>query len=527
MPRDKNHHNEQQQALATTPLTPRLGVPDSRSAQEMMSILKEKNRCEIIFSNEVRIEIVCKDNFVTIKVGHTSPPLLEVNLDEGWRNLSKMNKQIIWNLFLLWEKDFEKEGVANTIISKVVKSTPEVELTPEEKHHFTNLCHNNRKIYSESLTAQFLLKSIRGHMHLGHWLAIAGRGIQDCGVNQMKWMDSLISGNHIEVRAVDLYGNSILHRAIYNKNFALLNFFREEKYIKKFPNLIHGRNREGQTVLMCACRVGDYTFMGKLLAQGVFADCQDFLGKTALMYACEARNYTAMDKLLARGVFADCQDFLGKTALMYACEARNYMAVGKLLLEGAFPDHQDVLGRTALMYACEKGCHRSMGLLLLVGASPDRQDLLGKTALMYACKNGGWLTALSLLTGHDTKSYHNLTSALDQEGKTALMYALDYSIKLAKLGKTPSEDCLAVLRLLEATDLDYQRIYLNYFTAPYSGSPGHVGPMAPVHDPSRFYASAFDPAAPAAGGAPSVSMPGMPEAVVANLGCTESYSRDS
>jgi ankyrin repeat protein len=496
MPRGKNHH-EQQQALATIPLTPRLSVPDSRSAQEMMSILKEKNQYEIIFSNEVRIEIVCKDNFVTIKVGHTSSPLLEVNLDEGWINLSKVNMQLIWSLFLLWEKDFEKEGVANTIISKVVKSTPEVELTPEEKHHFTNLCHNNRKIYSEILTAQFLLKSIRDHMHLGHWLAIAGRDIQDCGVNQMKWMDSLISGGHIEVGEVDLYGNSILHRAIYNKNFALLNFFLKGEHIKKnFSYLIHWANREGQTVLMCACRVGDYTAMATLLKKGVFANRQDLSGRTALMYACEARNYMAVGKLLLEGAFPDHQDVSRKTALMYACEKGDFEAVLMLLAVGASPDCQDVSGKTALMYACEKGCHRSMGLLLLVGASPDRQDLLGRTALMYACKNGCWLTALKLLTGHDTKSYHNLTSARDQEGRTALMYALDYSIKLAKLGKTPSEDCRAVLRLLDCTPL-------------YSGSPGHVGPMVPYHvHPYMFHASAFDPVAAMPPSDPVAGTPG-------------------
>ncbi len=161
------------------------------------------------------------------------------------------------------------------------------------------------------------------------------------------------------------------------------------------------------------------------LAKHIDLNYKNKEGKTATMYFAQHNNVECLEAMCQAGAELEVVDNQGYTAYRHAKDMNNSEALQVLESFGASVSTESGLNKTKLMHYIEQNSYYSV-VDEVKTSDVDAKDINGRTAVMYwamaEVKNekyfdGGILSAL--------KVYDADFNARDNDGKTALMHALD------------------------------------------------------------------------------------------------------
>ena len=179
--------------------------------------------------------------------------------------------------------------------------------------------------------------------------------------------------------------------------------------------------------LVSASQSGDLETVITLLKSGVDVDVTDVYDKTALIRAVENGNIQIVYELLYDGANPNQSDRWDKTALMYATHiARDdYPDIIKELLDyGANVNAVDKDNKTALIWLVtwkEGDGSQLIKLLVDAGADTEIVEDSGRTALMLAVEDSNKHHVTALIKA---KANVNAINRID-DNRTVLMYAIN------------------------------------------------------------------------------------------------------
>ena len=186
--------------------------------------------------------------------------------------------------------------------------------------------------------------------------------------------------------------------------------------LDKFPDLVNGRNRYGETLLHNAARAGNRGLVQLLLEGGSDVNAADNNGSTALHFVAMQGRKDIAELLIDRGADVTVTDGVGAVPLRYAMQQDNMDIIELLLGQGSEIEetHRAILMR----YAAIHGRTTLAVALLNQGVDIYAQDEDGRTPLHEAASRGHTdITKLLLAWGADT-------AARDKDGATPLHYAV-------------------------------------------------------------------------------------------------------
>ena len=179
-----------------------------------------------------------------------------------------------------------------------------------------------------------------------------------------------------------------------------------------------------------ACK-GNLSNMSKILDEnpGIDVDAKDEFGRTALMLAAECGEKNMVQFLIGKRADVNAKDAESKTLLIYGVQGENIDVVSIFINKGLDLNAKDEAGHTALMWAVHLLNGPISKLLIEKRADVNARAKDGASALIDAVRLGSFECARILIeNGKADVSFE------DQEGKTALWYALDLKFdKIAEL----------------------------------------------------------------------------------------------
>jgi ankyrin repeat protein len=138
--------------------------------------------------------------------------------------------------------------------------------------------------------------------------------------------------------------------------------------IRDNPNIVEYHNGKGETPLMVAIQNRDPSWAGFLLSQNADPNVADRDGNTPLIQASRLGLETPVEWLIQAGARIDDKNRMGETALIVAVQRRQVPIVKLLLAQGADPDKADAAaGYSARDYAKRDG--RNPEILKLIEAT--------------------------------------------------------------------------------------------------------------------------------------------------------------
>ncbi|KAF5687352.1 ankyrin protein 3 [Fusarium denticulatum] len=199
----------------------------------------------------------------------------------------------------------------------------------------------------------------------------------------------LLLDRRADLRALDTYGNSVLHHAVKTEKSSVI------KLLLDSGSDVNGQNAQGRTPLHLAI-VGDHSSVVKaLLERRSRTDIADKLGRRALHEAVLSGNKACTQLLLKHRVAVDARDNDGQTALVYAIQGRHGSLL-KLLLEGGTDINAvDKYGFTMIMVAVQASDEKLTRILLEKNPDLDRLSREGHTVAFYAVFRGKAVSFLS------------------------------------------------------------------------------------------------------------------------------------
>ncbi|KAI1037941.1 hypothetical protein LB505_001586 [Fusarium chuoi] len=199
----------------------------------------------------------------------------------------------------------------------------------------------------------------------------------------------LLLDRRADLRALDTYGNSVLHHAVNTAKSSVI------KLLLDSGSDVNRQNAQGRTPLHLAI-VGDHSSAVKaLLERRSRTDIADNLGRRALHEAVLSGNKTCTQLLLKHRVAIDARDNDGQTALVYAIQGRHGSLL-KLLLEGGTDiNAMDKYGFTMIMVAVQASDEKLTRILLEKNPDLDRLSREGHTVAFYAVFRGKAVSFLS------------------------------------------------------------------------------------------------------------------------------------
>ena len=193
---------------------------------------------------------------------------------------------------------------------------------------------------------------------------------------------------------------------------------------------INGRDRQGRTVLSCACQYKKSLLASVLVSRDADTNMSDSSGRTPLSYSAQAGEIETMMLLIDSGARINSTDSRGRSILSYAADSRQNTcdAVRLVLRPSTNVDTPDDHGRTPLSYATERS-ETVVRLLWKSGASLDSKDTQGWAPLWHAAWADQSSTVRFLIeNGCDVNTTSTAGTSKDA---TALVW-------MAKLGRTES-----------------------------------------------------------------------------------------
>lgn len=214
------------------------------------------------------------------------------------------------------------------------------------------------------------------------------------GKDALKIVNCLLDQG-ININSKDrLFGQTVLHKLAYSKNFEMLTLLINRGIDAK------AKDKDGKTALSYFIKHNSPAQFIEFLQKydNPILDQVDNDGNTALHLALNREraesnyiNYTPLDKikyLIQQKVTVNAQNNEGKTALHYAASSNYDQAVNLLLEKGACIDTPTKIGWTALHYACLENREKIVDTLLKNGANVNAQAITGLTPLhLAACSN--------------------------------------------------------------------------------------------------------------------------------------------
>ncbi|EXA40276.1 hypothetical protein FOVG_09172 [Fusarium oxysporum f. sp. pisi HDV247] len=199
----------------------------------------------------------------------------------------------------------------------------------------------------------------------------------------------LLLDRRADLRALDTYGNSVLHHAVNTEKSSVI------KLLLDSGSDVNRQNAQGRTPLHLAI-VGDHSSAVKaLLERCSRTDIADNLGRRALHEAVLSGNKACTQLLLKHRVAVDARDNDGQTALVYAIQGRHGSLL-KLLLEGGTDiNAMDKYGFTMIMVAVQASDEKLTRILLEKNPDLDRLSREGHTVAFYAIFRGKAVSFLS------------------------------------------------------------------------------------------------------------------------------------
>ncbi|KAF5254348.1 hypothetical protein FANTH_833 [Fusarium anthophilum] len=199
----------------------------------------------------------------------------------------------------------------------------------------------------------------------------------------------LLLDRKANLRALDAYGNSVLHHAVNTEKSSVI------KLLLDSGSDVNRQNAQGRTPLHLAI-VGDHSSAVKaLLERRSRTDIADNLGRRALHEAVLSGNKACAQLLLKHRVAVDARDNDGQTALVYAIQGRHGSLL-KLLLEGGTDiNAMDKHGFTMIMVAVQASDEKLTRILLEKNPDLDRLSREGHTVAFYAIFRGKAVSFLS------------------------------------------------------------------------------------------------------------------------------------
>ncbi|ENH65416.1 Ankyrin repeat, PH and SEC7 domain containing protein secG [Fusarium oxysporum f. sp. cubense race 1] len=199
----------------------------------------------------------------------------------------------------------------------------------------------------------------------------------------------LLLDRRADLRALDTYGNSVLHHAVNTEKSGVI------KLLLDSGSDVNRQNAQGRTPLHLAI-VGDHSSAVKVLLERCSrTDIADNLGRRALHEAVLSGNKACTQLLLKHRVAVDARDNDGQTALVYAIQGRHGSLL-KLLLEGGTDiNAMDKYGFTMIMVAVQASDEKLTRILLEKNPDLDRLSREGHTVAFYAIFRGKAVSFLS------------------------------------------------------------------------------------------------------------------------------------
>ena len=232
------------------------------------------------------------------------------------------------------------------------------------------------------------------------------------------------------IKRTDRDGNSLLQRFLHNADVAIA-------ILNTLPVNVNNKNRQGNTALHDAVRIGNQKLIDALLQKGAIINAANIKGTTPLMQAIAMGSKEIVRFLLDRGANISAIDASGNSALHYAFKSRPDLAMITILLDaGASVTAVNQAGRTPLHLTAKKGNYQIF-ILLTTGKAFDinLKDGDGNTVLHYAIPNENLVRYLI-----DRRAAPDITNG---EQKTAFHLAVE----------TPKKS--EILRALMASPLSY------------------------------------------------------------------------
>ncbi|PNP75182.1 hypothetical protein FNYG_11325 [Fusarium nygamai] len=199
----------------------------------------------------------------------------------------------------------------------------------------------------------------------------------------------LLLDRRADLRALDTYGNSVLHHAVNTEKSSVI------KLLLDSGSDVNLQNAQGRTPLHLAIVGGHSSAIKALLERRSRTDIADNLGRRALHEAVLSGNKACTQLLLRHRVAVDAKDNDGQTALVYAIQGRHGSLL-KLLLEGGTDiNAMDKYGFTMIMVAVQASDEKLTRILLEKNPDLDRLSREGHTVAFYAVFRGKAVSFLS------------------------------------------------------------------------------------------------------------------------------------
>jgi ankyrin repeat protein len=240
--------------------------------------------------------------------------------------------------------------------------------------------------------------------------------------------------NGADVKARDEERNSILTHACENPN-ATAEFIAS---LIKAGLDVNEANTSGRTPFMAAASaIPSASIVESLLKAGGKVNAADEYGTTPLMGACSDNSETAVIELLIKaGAAVNVADDANYTPLLYSLYNENASEIAPILLNaGAKARVTGNDGANPLIMAAWYGRMDLLKTFLDAGVAINAIDDEGKTALMYACEETDSPDPIDFLVKAGADA-----SIVDESGKSAYDYASDNS------SISDNEDLLTLLK---------------------------------------------------------------------------------
>jgi ankyrin repeat protein len=189
-----------------------------------------------------------------------------------------------------------------------------------------------------------------------------------------RWLEHTIA-HHSTLKGSPTFWNDCLQASVLRENITAFQLCEQK------GASIHGKDREGNTVLHWAAQQPNPDLVQQLIARGANVNEQNYSGRTALHYAAEQQRLAIVNVLLNHGAQVNLSDRSGYTALTLTEDSQ--IAV-QLLSKGAQIQARPGENITLLENAVSRANSGLIRVLCAHGANPNQIGRSGEPIIFWA-----------------------------------------------------------------------------------------------------------------------------------------------